>query len=282
MTIATKITNSIMKRHIMVILFAFVVIALPLRAQSYRAMYEEEEVNLFDEEVIRDLFILNISTNSNSSFQSYYTVQRDSIRVAAIAAGLSSQEVVAQMRTVPPGSKNRLYYNPVEMKYTELDYNVFYFKTVEDIKEVNYTFGDSTKLVAGYASEMATAHLYGRDWIIYYTTEIPLSYGPWKLNGLPGLVTEAYSIDGAYKFTLKGFEVLDQEVDVEIPLKMLNQPVQEVSREELMWIRKLNACGDPRPIFKKYDEHYDLSNMYHDKIDRRYRKLSKRYQYIEQ
>ncbi len=276
------LNHMFMKNYGLFILIISLMTGLPASAQSYKAMYKQEEVNLHDGEVTRDLLMLEIFKGGISSFQSYYAVQRDSIRVAAHAAGLSSQEVVAQMRTVPPGSKNRLYYNPVEMKYTELDYGIYYFKTVENIKEVNYTFGDSTKLVAGYASEMATAHLYGRDWVIYYTTEIPLPYGPWKLNGLPGLVTEAYSIDGAYKFTLTSFEVLDENVNIEIPLKMLNEPVQEVSRDELMWIRKQTACMDHRPIIKKYGKNYDMSGMYHDKIDRMYRKLSKRYQYIEQ
>ncbi|MBR8702839.1 GLPGLI family protein [Porphyromonas levii] len=271
-----------MSKHKLLILFALIVIGLPLSAQSYKAMYEEKEVNLHDREVTSDLFMLEISKKGTSLFQSYYTLQQDSIGRACRDAGMSLQERIAQMRTVPPGSRNILFYNPMEMKYTELDYGYYYFKTVEDIKAPDYAFEDSTKLVAGYTSEMATAHIYGRDWVIYYTTEIPLPYGPWKINGLPGLVTEAYSIDGAYKFTLTGFEVLDEDVNIEIPLKMLNQPVQEVSRNELMWIRKQIACKDPRPIIKKYGKNYDMSGIYHNKIDRMYRELSKRYQYIEQ
>ncbi len=271
-----------MKNYGLFILIISLMTGLPASAQSYKAMYKQEEVNLHDGEVTRDILMLEISKGGISSFQSYYTLQRDSIGKACRDAGMSLQERMAQMRTVPPGSRNILFYNPMEMKYTELDYGYYYFKTVEDIKAPDYAFEDSTKLVAGYTSEMATAHLYGRDWVIYYTTEIPLPYGPWKINGLPGLVTEAYSTDRAYKFTLTGFEVLDENVNIEIPLKMLNQPVQEVSRNELMWIRKQIACKDPRPIIKKYGKNYDMSGMYHDKIDRMYRELSKRYQYIEQ
>ena len=63
---------------------------------------------------------------------------------------------------------------------------------------------------------------------------------------------------------------------------MLNQPVIDVSGKELAWIRKQAACMDLRPIIKKYSKNFDMSGMYHDKIDQRYRELSKRYQYIEQ
>ncbi len=109
-----------------------------------------------------------------------------------------------------------------------------------------------------------------------------MPYGPWKINGLPGAVTEAYSTDGAYRFQLKGFEVSEKEIDITIPTMMLNQAVIEVSSKELAWIRKQSACMDLRPIIKKYSKNFDMSGMYHDKIDQRYRELSKRYQYIEQ
>lgn len=252
------------------------------KARSFKAMYKGVEVNLYDGEVTSDLFILQISSEGLSSFQSYYALQRDSVRNTCVKQGLGTYEAVTRMRTIPSGSKNRLYFNPMEKRYTELDYGLYYFKSTEVANKVDYQFTDSTKLVAGYHSEMATAHLYGRDWVIFFSTEVSLPHGPWKINGLPGIVTEAYSVDGAYRFELVGFEVFDEETDIAIPEVMLNQPVREVTREELAWIRKQTACMDLRPIIKKYSRNFDMSGMYHDKIEQRYRELSKRYQYIEQ
>ena len=53
--------------------------ALPLSAQSYFALYEGKEVNLYDGEVSEDLFVFQISPNGESSFRSYYNVNRDSV-----------------------------------------------------------------------------------------------------------------------------------------------------------------------------------------------------------
>ena len=271
-----------MKMNIFFVLILLFLFALPVSAQSFKAMYEGEEVNLHDGEVIRDLFILQISQTGLSSFQSYYALQRDSIRSTSIAEGLSAQESIARMRSIPPGSKSRLYYNPAENKYTEIDYGLYYFRSTENTKMVDFVFVDSTKLISGYHSEMAKAHLYGRDWVVFFSSEVPLPYGPWKINGLPGIITEAYTVDGAYRFQLVGFKASEKDVDVTIPSMMLNQHIREVSREELAWIRKQTACMDLRPIIKKYSKNYDMSGMYHDKIDQTYRELSKRYQYIEQ
>ena len=39
---------------------------------------------------------------------------------------------------------------------------------------------------------MATTHFRGRDWKVWFSEEIPLPLGPWKLGGLPGLILAAH------------------------------------------------------------------------------------------
>jgi len=64
--------------------------------------------------------------------------------------------------------------------------------------------GDS--VIAGYACHRAQTHYRGRDYTAWYTEEIPLSYGPYKFRGLPGLIACIYDQDRDYVFTLQGFE----------------------------------------------------------------------------
>ncbi len=50
---------------------------------------------------------------------------------------------------------------------------------------------DDTLTVCGYTCRKAVANFRGRTWTAWYTEQIPIDAGPWKLHGLPGLILKA-------------------------------------------------------------------------------------------
>lgn len=76
----------------------------------------------------------------------------------------------------------------------------------EDIPEIDWELGDDTKKILGYECQMATGNLHGRKWTAWFTTEVPLMNGPWKLGGLPGLILEAVDDSGLYTFKATGIQ----------------------------------------------------------------------------
>ena len=72
----------------------------------------------------------------------------------------------------------------------------------EERESISWTFRDSVKTVLGYECHLAEADFRGRHWIAWYTLEIPVSTGPWKLWGLPGLICEAYDSNDWFHYSL--------------------------------------------------------------------------------
>lgn len=81
----------------------------------------------------------------------------------------------------------------------------------ESLDELTWEIeGDSIANVLGYDCVMAEADYHGRHWKAWFAPDIPISAGPWKLHGLPGLILKAEA--GNFTFTANGIEATDREI----------------------------------------------------------------------
>lgn len=75
----------------------------------------------------------------------------------------------------------------------------------ESLSEMTWNIiADSTKQCLGYECLEAESNYHGRRWTCWFTPEIPLPDGPWKLHGLPGLILYAEGGDG---FVIEATEI---------------------------------------------------------------------------
>lgn len=96
------------------------------------------------------------------------------------------------------------YYNPKEKILYSRDLGFRYVK--DKTIDISWDIADETKKIGKYQVQKATAHFRGRDYTAWFTSEIPLPYGPWKLVGLPGLILEAYDTDKEIYWYFKNLE----------------------------------------------------------------------------
>ena len=61
---------------------------------------------------------------------------------------------------------------------------------------------DSTAIIGGYECLLAISDYRGRRWFAWFAPDIPISEGPWKLCGLPGLILEACDDKNHYQYTI--------------------------------------------------------------------------------
>lgn len=142
-----------------------------------------------------------------SKFYSYTGVRHDSLMVAKAVKGDYDFKDVG----MPASLSWTLYKNYPEGKALVLENGGAEQYRIEEstmIPEWDIV-GDSTKTILGYPCTLATTTFKGRQWRAWYTEEIPLDNGPWKLGGLPGLILSAQDSEAQFIFEAVGLQQLN-------------------------------------------------------------------------
>ena len=82
----------------------------------------------------------------------------------------------------------------------------------ENIPKMDWTLLKETKMFNKIKCNKAKANFRGRIYTAWYAPSIPSSFGPWKLNGLPGLILEANDESKNVVFKLKRLRVPKKEI----------------------------------------------------------------------
>jgi len=90
--------------------------------------------------------------------------------------------------------------NPLYENYEYIG-DVNFYK-IEEAVTLDWKITDHTKRINELKVQQAETNFGGRKWIAWFAPEIPLSYGPYKFNGLPGLIIEIYDTRKNYFFQL--------------------------------------------------------------------------------
>lgn len=76
----------------------------------------------------------------------------------------------------------------------------------ETLPAIEWQVTDSIKTICEYECQQAVGTVYGRTWTVWFASELPLNYGPYVLQGLPGLILAAKDSDGLFDFVAVGIE----------------------------------------------------------------------------
>jgi len=84
----------------------------------------------------------------------------------------------------------------------------------EDIPELNWKITNESMVILSYTCKKATTTFLGRQYDAWFTTDIPINNGPWKLGGLPGLILKANDVQNHYIFECTGIESLKTKIPI--------------------------------------------------------------------
>ncbi|TVR88443.1 MAG: GLPGLI family protein [Saprospirales bacterium] len=74
------------------------------------------------------------------------------------------------------------------------------------IPKINWAIHTLERDIGSYRTRLAVGDFGGRTYDVWFTEEIPLPFGPYMLNGLPGLILEAFSRDEMVSYRFKSFK----------------------------------------------------------------------------
>lgn len=80
------------------------------------------------------------------------------------------------------------------------------YLVTSDLPAIDWKIRGDTATFGGLHCQKATAHFMGRDYTAWFCPDLPLHVGPWKLNGLPGVIVEAYDEKKDVVFKFDGIE----------------------------------------------------------------------------
>ena len=92
-----------------------------------------------------------------------------------------------------------------ELTYTDEIFRYLYYYE-QELPAIDWQMQNADSVVCGYSCSKAVGEWRGRRWTVWYSMDIPIDDGPWKLQGLPGLILHAEDAQGDFFFTCVGIE----------------------------------------------------------------------------
>lgn len=87
------------------------------------------------------------------------------------------------------------------------------FETIADAKlycsetsKLNWIILDKIKKEENITMQLAKTTAYGRTWYAWFSKDIPIDFGPYKFNGLPGFIVSVFDEKKNFVFTLQKFK----------------------------------------------------------------------------
>lgn len=210
--------------------------------------------------LILAVFLINISFSQNETLEvDYGSVLLDEMDDYGsfnffdgklITNGIKSVYSITIKDTIVD-SENFGYIDSSEFKFSKSYYKsslkdqVIYYrekrglerpKLIKDKYNIDWKLLDEYQSVLGFHCQKATCEFRGRSYEAFFTSELPYNDGPYKFDGLPGLVLKVRSLDGA----------------LEIKAKMITNVEGNVPNNPYDGLEHTISFDDYKKLYKKY------------------------------
>ncbi|MDR6157172.1 GLPGLI family protein [Chryseobacterium sp. SLBN-27] len=195
----------------------FLLLSICLNAQINRFFYEYKYVPDINNktEVNNEMMLLDVDSKG-SNYYSYDRFVSDSTMMANIEKQLKTGGAL----NLEDKGKSGLIDYKVTKSYPDFNtclfQNISYDKyKIKENEKPEWKVLNEKQKIGEYNAQKATTSFGGRDWIAWFSTEIPIQDGPYKFYGLPGLIVKLEDTTGTHIMTLVGNKSVKASAETE-------------------------------------------------------------------
>lgn len=119
--------------------------------------------------------------------------------------------------------------------------------------KLHWKLADEKKKIGNYTVQKAEVEYGGRSWTAWFSSEIPLPYGPYIFYGLPGLILEIYDSAKDYQFSFIQNKNYRTTIDSDqLMEKYLGIEQIKIAKEDWPKMQE-NFYNNPIPEYKNGD-----------------------------
>ena len=196
------------KKILFLIIFSFVFLTKAQKSFSteYEARYtlDYKNINLPNAKSRLTTFIL-LMNDKESYFKSMNVYVQDSLvyykKINESGNIMTHLNAFSKLSTEYPeniGVTAGKIYVTTPIKYGNAQY--------EEFNNIEWKLVNEYKTIGDMKCQKAVSTKYGRNWTAYFNPDIPLNFGPYKFNKLPGLIVELYDENDYFHYKLYKFK----------------------------------------------------------------------------
>lgn len=191
---------------------------------------------------IRDKMVLQFN-KSSSVFQSQLYIETKAAEKKRLKSVLlqsaDNRSSVDNGQSLVRGSNVR-YYNfykeGMNYQYFPAAGNIYLIK--QPLENIEWKILNEVKGIGGFGCQKAMGKSHGRTYIVWFTTDIPYSYGPRKLWGLPGMILEATDTESQIVYKLLSVDLNP------VPEETIEMPKNGIVTTHAEYIKMVQAFSN--------------------------------------
>ena len=200
------------------ILLLFVLLGTLAIAQNKRFIYEykfiPDSTNIAD--VKTEMMFLDTSKDG-SKYYSYTVFNSDSAMKVDLEKQLATTGSINVRSDMRKGdvrySVTKTYPDYKTNIHRRLSMDAY---SISEDRKINWNISSEKQKIGEWNAQKAEADFAGRHWTAWFSTEIPIQDGPYKFQGLPGLIVKIEDKTGSHTMELKGIRNIKGNLDINV------------------------------------------------------------------